>query len=237
MISTDTPANVTPGLWAAHRRAVKRSGVTTARWAAAYLVASGVVLLVTGHAWLALLHAALLSLTIWASTARSNTAQRVLELAPPLIIIAFAYGEVALLIAGLSIPFHDATVQRWDAALFGFQPSHQLATKLPIFAISELLHVGYLSYYLALAVPPLLLYARGKANAFEQTTVVLCVTWLIGCALFVVFPVAGPRFLWSSPPGVPDGPFRRLSMSILAGGSVRGTAFPSLHMAASLSQT
>ena len=113
----------------------------------------------------------------------------------------------------------------------------RLASRLPNVALSELLHAGYLSFYLALSIPPLLLYARGQLAAFEETVLTLVVTWVVCCALFVAFPVAGPRFLWGSPTGIPDGPFRSLSMSILAAGSVRGTAFPSLHMAASLSQT
>jgi membrane-associated phospholipid phosphatase len=237
MISTDTPANVTSTLRTAHRRDGRRPGRATAAWAASYLAVSGIVLLVTGHQAVAALHAALLALLATAAVARGPLAQRVLDLAPPLIIIALAYGEVALIVAGLAMPFHDATVQGWDAALFGMQPSHDLAGRLPLLPISELLHAGYLSYYLVLSVPPLLLYARGERQGFEQTMLALCVTWLVGCAFFVLFPVAGPRFLWSSPPGMPDGPFRRLSMSILAAGSVRGTAFPSLHMAASLSQT
>ena len=198
---------------------------------------SGVVFLVTGHGWIALSHAALLAIVGWAAVARGGVAQRVLDLAPPLIVIAFAYGEVALLIAALATPFHDPGVQRWDAALFGMQPAHALAGRLPFLALSELLHAGYLSFYLALAVPPILLYAKGEKAGFDETILTLVVAWIVGCALFVAFPVAGPRFLWDSPPGIPDGPFRRLSMSILATGSVRGTAFPSLHMAASLSQT
>ena len=237
MISTDTPANVTPGLWAAHRRRGRKPGRATALWAASYLALSGLVLVVTGHAWTALVHAALLALLGWAATSRRNVAQRAFDLAPPLIVIALAYGEVALLVSALATSFRDVTIQHWDLALFGMQPAHELASRLPNVAISELLHAGYLSYYLALSIPPLLLYLRGDSVAFEETILTLVVTWIVGCALFVAFPVAGPRFLWGSPPGVPDGPFRRLSMSILAAGSVRGTAFPSLHMAASLSQT
>jgi membrane-associated phospholipid phosphatase len=237
MISTDTPANVTPGLWPAHGRFGRKPGRATALWAASYLAVSGMVLLITGHGWIALLHVGLLSLIGWAAASRGKFAQRVFDLAPPLIVIALAYGEVTLLIAGFVTPFHDVTVQRWDAVLFGIQPSHDLAAKVPVLAVSELLHAGYLSFYLALSIPPLLLYARGRAEAFEETMLTLAVTWILGCALFVAFPAEGPRFLWSSPPGIPDGPFRRLSMSILAAGSVRGTAFPSLHMAASLSQT
>jgi membrane-associated phospholipid phosphatase len=202
-----------------------------------YLIASGLVLLVTGHAVVPLVHVLLVAVIAWAGASDGKVAQRVFDLLPPIAIIALAYGEVGQLVGALGVPLRDSTVQRWDALLFGMQPSHDLAGRLPNMAISELLHAGYLSYYLALSIPPLLLYARGRRRAFEQTMLTLCVTWVVGCALFVVFPVAGPRFLWSSPPGMTDGPFRRLSMSILAAGSVRGTAFPSLHMAASLSQT
>jgi membrane-associated phospholipid phosphatase len=237
MISTDTPANVTPDLWTAHRRWGKKPGRATALWASAYLILSGLVLVVTGHVATALVHAVLLAVIAWAGTAKSRNAQRVFDLLPPVIVIGLAYGEVASLVAALSTTFRDTTVQQWDAALFGMRPAHELASRFPYVALSELLHAGYLSYYLVLSVPPLLLYARGRRAAFDQTILTLVVTWVVGCALFVAFPVAGPRFLWGSPPGVPDGPFRRLSMSILAAGSVRGTAFPSLHMAASLSQT
>lgn len=237
MISTDTPANVTPGLWAAHRRLGRKPGWATALWAGSYLTISGLVLVVTGHAWTALVHAMLLVVLGWASATASKAARRVFDLAPPLIVIAFAYGEVATLIAAFSTSFRDVTVQHWDAALFGMQPAHAFAARLPNLAVSELLHAGYLSFYLALSIPPLLLYVRGHRAAFEETVLTLVVTWVVCCALFVAFPVAGPRFLWGSPSSVPDGPFRRLSMSILAAGSVRGTAFPSLHMAASLSQT
>jgi membrane-associated phospholipid phosphatase len=237
MISTGTPANVTPDVSAAHGTAVRNAGRASAWWASAYLVVTGLVFAVTGQGALALVHLALLCLLAWAAVAKGNVAGRVLDILPLIVVIAFAYGEVPSLIATFSIPFHDATVQGWEQTLFGAQPAHVLAGKLPALWLSELLHAGYMSFYVALSVPPLLLYMRGDTRAFEETTLALVVTWIVCCGLFAVFPVQGPRFVWTSPPGVPDGPFRRLSLFILANGSARGTAFPSLHMAASLSQT
>jgi membrane-associated phospholipid phosphatase len=195
------------------------------------------VFAVTGQGALVLVHLALLSLLAWAAVAKANVAGRVLDILPLIVVIAFAYGEVPSLIAAFSMPFHDATIQGWEQAFFGAQPAHAFAGQLPIRWLSELLHAGYMSFYLALSIPPLLLYMQGETRAFEETTLALVVTWIVCCGLFVAFPVQGPRFVWTSPPGVPDGPFRRLSMFILANGSARGTAFPSLHMAASLSQT
>src|SRR4051812_9575177 len=155
MISTDTPANVTPGLRAAHRWLGRKPGRATALWAASYLTVSGLVLVVTGHAWMALVHAVLLVMLGWAAASTSKAAQRVFDLAPPLIVIALAYGEVATLAVVFSTTFRDVTIQHWDAALFGFQPAQALPSRFPNVAISELLHAGYLSFYLALSIPPL----------------------------------------------------------------------------------
>jgi membrane-associated phospholipid phosphatase len=237
MISTGTPANVTPDVAAAHGTAVRKPGRASAWWASTYLVVTGLVFAVTGQAVLAVMHVALLALLAWSATGKSNVASRVFDILPLIVVIAFAYGEVPSLIAGLSVPYHDATIQGWEQAIFGTQPAHALAAAIPNLWLSELLHAGYMSFYLALSIPPLLLYVQGDRRAFEETTLALVVTWVVCCALFAVFPVQGPRFLWTSPPAIPEGPFRRLSMFILANGSARGTAFPSLHMAASLSQT
>jgi membrane-associated phospholipid phosphatase len=159
----------------------------------------------------------------------------VFDFAPVLIVIVLAYGEVPTLVSALGSPYRDALVQRWEFALFGTQPAHTLAAHVPQLLISELLHAGYLSYYLALSLPGLALYARGNRTAFSNTALALVIPWVIGCAWYVFFPVQGPRYLWPAPPGVPDGPFRTLSLAILGAGSARGTAFPSLHMAVSLS--
>lgn len=237
MISTDTSANVTPKLSSVHGSTLSRQGAASAKWAAAYLLVSAVAFAVTGHVTLVVTHLVLLGVLGWATYARTSAAEVVFDLAPLMIVIALAYAEVPTLIGAFAMPFHDPTIQRLEGAVFGMQPAHVLAAKVPNLFVSELLHAGYLSFYLALSIPPLLLYASRRRFAFSQTVLTLIVTWIVCCAMFAIFPVQGPRFLWTSPPGIPNGPFRWLSASILAAGSARGTAFPSLHMAASLSQT
>jgi membrane-associated phospholipid phosphatase len=54
--------------------------------------------------------------------------------------------------------------------------------------------------------------------------------------IFVVWPVQGPRYL-SPPIGVPTGPVRGLALTILEGGSSRGAAFPSSHVAVAVTQS
>jgi membrane-associated phospholipid phosphatase len=63
----------------------------------------------------------------------------------------------------------------------------------------------------------------------------LQISFLVCFLVFVFFPVQGPRYL-GVPQGVPDGPVRRLVLSVLEVGSSRGAAFPSSHVAVATTQ-
>jgi membrane-associated phospholipid phosphatase len=112
-----------------------------------------------------------------------------------------------------------------------------MAAALPSRALSELLHAGYLSYYALIYAPPLLLYLRGDREGFQRVSATLIAAFAVCFAVFIVFPVAGPRYLWPAPPGIPDGPVRRTALALLTAGSSRGTAFPSSHVAVAVTQT
>ncbi|HEY4215957.1 MAG TPA: phosphatase PAP2 family protein [Gemmatimonadaceae bacterium] len=240
MISTDTSANVINGTPPPHdglgERAGKPQGLTwrdpraaALAWLAAYLAIAGVMLLVHGSWGLATLHVVLIAV-IFVARAPGNVIGDFL----PLVVAPALYGEIPALIAAAGTTYHDALVQRWELALFGTQPSHTLASWLPNIALSELLHAGYLSYYAVLFVPALLLYARRRRGSFAATVLTLTLTCTICWGIFVAMPVEGPRYLFSAPPNIPDGPLRRLAVSLLAAGSSRGAAFPSSHMAVSV---
>lgn len=129
----------------------------------------------------------------------------------------------------------DAMVQEWDRALFGTDPARTLAAAFPSPVLSELLHAAYLSYYAIIYGPPLLMYARGAIREFDGAVLSFTIA-MVGClALFCFIPVSGPRYEWLAPQGIPEGFFRRLSVAVLEGGSARGTAFPSSHLAIALS--
>jgi membrane-associated phospholipid phosphatase len=60
---------------------------------------------------------------------------------------------------------------------------------------------------------------------------------IVSCYIvFIVLPVQGPRYLMA-PQGIPSGPFRALALAVLEGGSSRGAAFPSSHVAIAVTQT
>ena len=155
----------------------------------------------------------------------------------PLALIPFFYAELPTLMAavgGGTTVYHDTIVQRWELALFGAQPSHALAGALPWLWLSETLHFGYFAYYALIFGPPLLLYARGRRAEYQATALAVMGTFVACYVAFILFPVEGPRYAWPAPPGIPDGPVRRLVLSILVSGSSRGAAFPSSHAAVSV---
>jgi membrane-associated phospholipid phosphatase len=237
MISTDTLATVVrdTGLPRRKVRALLRGPRATALvWLSVYLSASGLVLGLTGHASLALAHVAGVGVAAWGCLDRNRAARVVGDLLP-LIVAPLLYGEIPFLIAALGSSYHDTFIQRWELAVFGTNPSRVLATFMPNPAWSELLHTGYLAYYPAIFVPPLMLYARGDLDGYAQTVAALTVAYVVCWVGFAVAPVEGPRYLWT--PNVPDGPMRRLTVSILAAGSSRGAAFPSSHMTVCVVQT
>jgi len=152
----------------------------------------------------------------------------------PLAAIPFLYAELPRIAVG---GLHDHVVQRWELATFGTSPAQSASAHWPNAVLSELLHAAYLSYYLIIYGPPVFQYARGRIEDFRGTVAGLMTMFAICYVLFIVFPVAGPRYEWAPPAAVFDGPVRRLALRILAAGSSRGTAFPSSHVAVATVQT
>jgi membrane-associated phospholipid phosphatase len=239
MISTDTSANVIHGGVESHGRpgrAAPDPRSVALGCLALYLTASGFVVAVGGHVLLAAAHALLIAIAMAVGKPRGTAAATIGDFLP-LVAFPVLYSEIPQLIASLRTSYHDELVQRWELALFGTQPSQRLAAAFPLMPLSELLHAGYLAYYLVIFVPPLLLYAKGKREGFQQTVAAVAIMYALCWTIFALFPVQGPRYLFPSPANAPTGPIRELTLWLLATGSARGAAFPSSHMAISVMQT
>ena len=177
------------------------------------------------------IHVAVFALAVWAAAVQRP---RLVADWLPLVAIPFLYAELPRIsIGGL----HDDVVQRWEGAMFGTSPARSAAAHWPYVLLSEALHAAYLSYYLIIYGPPIVLYLRGRMEDFRTTVAGLMAMFAICYVVFILFPVAGPRYDWGPPTGVIDGPVRRLVLRVLAAGSSRGTAFPSSHVAVATVQT
>ena len=204
-----------------------------------------------GRVWLMVgshvLVAAALALVTWRRNARSVSASRASAVTNvfadwlPLIIVSFLYAELPWLMTayrgGTAVVYHDAWVQAAEQAVFGTQPSHTLAGALPFRWLSEGVHLGYVSYYGIIYVPPVVLYARRHREAFARCAAALLLAFTSCFLVFSFFPVEVPRYAWPAPPGTPEGPVRLAALWILREGSSRGAAFPSSHAAVSVAQT
>ncbi len=153
----------------------------------------------------------------------------------PLAAGPLFYKEVAVL-NDLIFPqrYFDASVMRWEIALFGTQLAQHLRDILPRGLLSEYLHLAYFSYY---AIPVILwicLAARRRFDALDEYLTVLGFTFVTCLAWFIAFPVAGPYYTLTPPqPGAMGHVFPQLVHAMVRAGSSQGTAFPSSHVAVS----
>lgn len=157
----------------------------------------------------------------------------------PVVLVPALYTELpALNLSVWNGRYFDPLIQRIEEAIFGLQPSFSFARALPFLPLSETLHAAYLSYYVIIFVPPLLIWWFSGTNALRRAVFTLMLTFLVHYLFFIYFPVSGPRYLFPSPGGVlADGPVYQLTHRILESGSSRGAAYPSSHVGVSLTQT
>jgi len=162
---------------------------------------------------------------------------RWLRLWTPLLSLLFLYSEMPMLITAAGHNgFFDATVVRWEGALFGRQPAIEWAARWPSRAVSELLHLAYVSYYPIILSVPVALYLKRRAE-FSEAVLVLMYTFVTCFVCYIALPVAGPRYLWPLPAGWTGGPIRAATVWLLEARSSQGTAFPSSHVAVSVTQS
>lgn len=207
---------------------------------AAYLAATGGAALASGTgtgAGLSGLHLAGVGLILWGSR-RPLPRGRVLlffRIFYPVALTPLLYAELATLNRLLFPDYFDAAVQRWEAAVFGLQPSLSAARELPALWLSEALHLGYFSYYLVVPGAAVAAFWRSGARGLTRLTGAVALAFFVCYLCFAVFPVAGPRYEFAPVSGEPArGAVFGLVHGVLEAASSKGTAFPSSHIAASV---
>jgi membrane-associated phospholipid phosphatase len=162
---------------------------------------------------------------------RSGPVGRFLAEFYPLIATVALYTHVGLLNSARGVA-HDALVQGWEAAVFGSQPSLEWIRSWPRPAWSNLMHAAYLSYYAILAGAPGVLWLAGRREAARRTLLLMMSTFYVCYLIFLLFPVAGPRYLFPLADNeAAAAPLAVFTHRLVAGGSAWGTAFPSSHVA------
>ena len=209
--------------------------------AAAYLAASAGIaaLSMTSTGWMiAGLHVVGLGLVhlLGRVPVPTNRFGAFLRLAWPVAVTPLVYLELATLKQLLFPGYFDVAVQAWEQAMCGAQLSIGMSSWYDALWFSELAHFGYVSYYLVVPVALIGGLYLGGEDGLERVAFTTALAFFICYLCFAVFPVAGPRYAFDQIVGPQtDGRMFALVHSILESGSSKGTAFPSSHVAATVS--
>lgn len=160
---------------------------------------------------------------------------RFVRVAYPVLLTPVLYTELEMLNQLHVHGYLDPVVQDWEEAVFGAQLSVVWAELQPWRWLSELMHLGYFSYYVLIPVSAVLVYRRGGQRELHRFAMITGLGFFLCYLTFVVFPVTGPRYLFDPLQGEPARALLFDAVHAIAqGGSSKGTAFPSSHVAATV---
>lgn len=91
----------------------------------------------------------------------------------------------------------DHVFAGWEQALFGCQPSLVFSQMCPWPWFSELVTMGYVSYY-PLFVAVSFYYFFCRYEHFERTTFIILASFFLSYVIFIFLPVAGPQFYFKA---------------------------------------
>ncbi|MBA3231451.1 MAG: phosphatase PAP2 family protein [Acidobacteria bacterium] len=216
---------------------VWRRATFTDRMHFVYSGGLGLLILVLRHrvpGWDVLLplHGAMLVLlaALVLNARRLPTAHAWYPLAMPLLL----FHEVAHLSFLFANDWRDHYVLAFEAWLFPEPPTVWLGRHATLLA-TEVLQIGYLSYYGMLVVVATVLYRRNDPAPFAGVMAGTVLAYMLCYAIFIAFPTEGPahtlRHLHTEP--LPGGPLYG-AVRFLQQGGVHGNAFPSAHVAGAM---
>ena len=188
-----------------------------------------------GCRWLLVAHALFAVLLYLLTRPGLGPVGRTIREIYPLLLLVGLYSELDVLNGPGGRPVYDATVQRWELAIFGVQLSTEWWRSMPSRFWSSALHAAYLSYYLIVIAPAFYFVWRRDLDALRHFVLVVLTTFVVCYLVFIFFPVAGPYYVFPRPDAwFTDNVFARMVYNTLATGSSYGAAFPSSHVAAAV---
>ena len=110
-----------------------------------------------------------------------------------------------------TFPNLDHIFARWDAVLFGCQPSLEFSRLCPWPWFSEAVNMGYFSYY-PMIVAVMVFFFLCRNDRYEKASFTVMCSFFIFYLVYIFLPVAGPQFYFQavSPESVENGIFPSL---------------------------
>lgn len=149
----------------------------------------------------------------------------------PLLAYAYCYELAGSVVHLVFKGWFDSRIAELDRLIFGFQPNLLIAGCYNWW-LSEIMFFAYIIYLPLVVLLYYLIYLQKSSEFIEEYLLTLGLAYMICFIIFVVFPVASPRFYFSGLQPNSGLLFRKL-MNI-AGSTVQyaGGSFPSAHCAA-----
>lgn len=155
-------------------------------------------------------------------------------------------------------PNLDHVFATWEQGLFGFQPALTFAQSVPSAVVSELMSLGYASYYPMIALTALCYFFYNGKDFLRCATVIMA-SFFLFYVVYDFLPVVGPTYYYKAvgldeiargvfpnlhdyfashtdclpTPGYTDGFFYQLVESAKEAGERPTAAFPSSHVGVS----
>jgi membrane-associated phospholipid phosphatase len=150
----------------------------------------------------------------------------------PLVWIPALWVELDPLIGWMHEVTFDPQILALDLAVFGVHLDRVWMPSMPQVWFSEIMHLAYYAYLPLIFLPPIVMAATGRMDAFRDMTLRLMATYVACYAFYLTFPVVGPHEFGQPFEGaLSNGFFYQLGSGAHESGNVRGAAFPSSHVA------
>lgn len=94
------------------------------------------------------------------------------------------------------LPNYDHLLSHWEQAIFSCQPSVIFQQKFPQNWISELMNMGYFSYYFLIVGTSLFFFVKNR-HYFEKFFFKIMFAFFVFYLVYILFPTSGPQFYFS----------------------------------------
>jgi membrane-associated phospholipid phosphatase len=169
-------------------------------------------------------------LQVWA---RCSAVGRFLHDWYPLGMFVVCFEEVSRLSFLVRDGWQDHYILSVESSLLAVPPTVWLGRR-GSWLVTEILEIGYFSYFVLLMIVGGVLYARADKRPFRQVMDATVLAYLLCYTVFILFPTEGPAHTLAAQhnfnlPG--GGPFHWMVGLIQEHAGVHGNAFPSVHVA------